>query len=228
MQHYYPLGSGSIFETTMLSFSITLVMTKEWLCCLLAAPLYVFWGRIHPFSVLLGCTAGQKPRQLKWKCPLVVQLWEQGLLGWWLHSAQQGVHPAAHSIPVHLHPCLSPAPQQKLLMSSGSPHGQPGADMHDLVLNYHPVAASICMGSRVRRQRPCLHSRSGSMRRANHPTTDEVMLSKPAPPKCCFLPLHSHGKGIFKVFELLPLFPPLHMLACTRLKVANLCSEHPL
>lgn len=134
-QHYYPLGGGSIFETTSLSFSMALVGTKEQLCCLSAAPLDVFWGKAHPFSVLPGCTVGQKPTQPKWHCI------------WWLNCGSSGCkggggtrYPAGRLPGSTEHLCTSasmptPGILTKLLTSSGGPRGEPGANVHDLVLN---------------------------------------------------------------------------------------------
>lgn len=142
MQHYHPLGGGSIFETTSLSFSIASVVTEEKLRCLSAAPLYVFWGRTHPFSVLLGCAAGQKPRWPNWDCLWWLDCGSGGCYGggtWYLAWRPPGSaeHPCASA------PAPVPGISTKLLTSSGGPRGQLRASMHDLVLNYCLAAGSF-------------------------------------------------------------------------------------
>lgn len=179
---------------------MALVGTKEQLCCLSAAPLDVFWGKTHLFSVLLGCTVGQKPTQLKWHCL------------WWLNCGSRGCkggggtrYPAGRPPGSTEYLCTSasmptPGILTKLLTSSGGPRGEPGANVHDLALNYCPMAASFVWAA------PVLHGHMGSGSR--HPSTDGTMLSNSSPSAA-----PGEKKHVLRYFKLLaPFFPFAHSL----------------
>lgn len=133
----------------------------EKLCCLLAAPLYVFGEALSS-----QCFAGVFCRS-KAQTAAVARLGERGLPGCSTHLPSSTDHPCA--------PAALPVPSipTKLLMSSGCPHGQPGASAHDLVLNYCPASASFVwaaespgsalfrMAARAARGEPSPHHRRG-------------------------------------------------------------------